>query len=105
MNRRESLRLMAGVAATAGTGMLAQGTAFAQAQPAADGGPFRLPPLGYSYEALEPHIDAQTMNIHHTKHHQAFITNLNPLAEKWPDLAKSPPEAILSDLSKVPEAI
>jgi Fe-Mn family superoxide dismutase len=67
--------------------------------------PFALPKLGYAYEALEPHIDAQTMNIHHTRHHQAFINNLNGLAPKWPELAKSKPDELLRDLAKAPEAI
>ncbi|MDP2358961.1 MAG: superoxide dismutase [Beijerinckiaceae bacterium] len=67
--------------------------------------PFSLPPLGYPYEALEPHIDAQTMNLHHTRHHQAFITNLNNLVEKWPELAKGTPDDVLRNLSKAPEAI
>jgi Fe-Mn family superoxide dismutase len=79
------------------------------AQPAAPAlaptGPFKLPPLGYAYEALEPHIDAQTMNIHHTKHHQAYVNAANGFAEKWPDLGKLAPEAIFADLTKVPEAI
>ncbi len=105
MNRRQSLQLMAGLAATAGTGFVAQGPALAQTAMPAATGPFKLPPLGYAYEALEPHIDATTMNIHHTRHHNAFITNLNQLVEKWPDLAKWSPEQILSDISKVPEAV
>jgi Fe-Mn family superoxide dismutase len=68
-------------------------------------GPFKLPPLGYPYDALEPHIDATTMNIHHTKHHQAYVNAANGFAEKWPELGKMTPEQALSDLSKVPEAI
>ncbi len=104
MNRRQSLTLLAGVAAAASLGggsrVLAQATA--PAQPA---GPFKLPELGYAYEALEPHIDSTTMTIHHQRHHGAFITNLNGLAGKWAELATLPPETIVSDLSKVPEAI
>ena len=45
---------------------------------------FTLPPLPYAYDALEPHIDAQTMEIHHTKHHQAYVNNLNAAIEKAP---------------------
>jgi superoxide dismutase, Fe-Mn family len=109
MNRRENLQLLAASAAVTAASALAGGSAFAQAmgqaQPAAPAaGPFKLPPLGYAYDALEPHVDAMTMNIHHTRHHQAFITNLNQLVEKWPDLGTMAPEAILADLSKVPEA-
>ena len=66
---------------------------------------FTLPPLGYPYEALEPHIDTATMNFHHKNHHNAFISNLNGLVEKYPDLATKPPEEILSNLSAVPEAV
>jgi Fe-Mn family superoxide dismutase len=111
MNRRNSLKLLAGSAAFAATSsLLNTGAAFAQAQPSpvgapAPAGPFKLPPLGYAYDALEPNIDAMTMNIHHTRHHQAFITNLNQLAERWPELGATAPEAILADLVKVPEAM
>src|ERR1051325_6770921 len=65
MNRRESLKLLAGAAVFAATPLTAW-TALAQQAPA---GPFQLPPLGYGFDALEPHIDAQTMMIHHDKHH------------------------------------
>ncbi|GLC35653.1 hypothetical protein PLESTB_000002400 [Pleodorina starrii] len=47
---------------------------------------FELPPLGYDYASLEPHVDAMTMNIHHTKHHQAYINNLNGALDKFPEL-------------------
>jgi Fe-Mn family superoxide dismutase len=107
MNRRDSLKL-AGTAAAglAALRLFGNATAGAQtAQPAAPAGPFKLPPLGYAYDALEPHIDAMTMNIHHTRHHQAFITNLNQLAQRWPELATMAPEAILGNLAKVPEAM
>ena len=76
---------------------------FAFAQEAAK--PFSLPPLGYPYEALEPHIDAQTMNIHHTRHHQAYVNNANAAVERWPELAKMKIEDVLRDLSKAPEAV
>ncbi|MGL4324995.1 MAG: superoxide dismutase [Beijerinckiaceae bacterium] len=80
----------------------AQAPAPAAAPPAPP--PFALPPLGYSYEALEPHIDTATMRVHHTGHHQAFITNLNNLAKDYADLSKLPAPQILSDLTVVPEA-
>ena len=76
---------------------------FAFAQDASK--PFSLPPLGYPYEALEPHIDAQTMNIHHTRHHQAYVNNVNAAVERWPELAKMKIEDVLRDLSKAPEAV
>jgi superoxide dismutase, Fe-Mn family len=95
MNRRQTLKLMAGAAAFASA---AASRALAQA-PA---GPFKLPPLGYPYEALEPNIDTTTMRIHHDNHHAAYVNNLNGLAGKWPDLAKKPMEEILANLSVVP---
>jgi len=66
---------------------------------------FELPKLPYAYDALEPYIDAQTMNIHHTKHHQAYITNLNAAIEKHPELEGKSLEELLSDLNAVPEDI
>jgi Fe-Mn family superoxide dismutase len=67
--------------------------------------PFKLPPLPYAYDALEPHIDAKTMEIHHTKHHQAYIDNANAALEKHPDLASKSVEELLGNLNAVPEDI
>ena len=64
-----------------------------------------LPPLPYAFDALEPHIDAQTMQIHHGKHHQAYVNNLNAALEKAPDLQGKPLEELLGKLDGVPEAI
>ena len=64
-----------------------------------------LPKLPYDYKALEPHIDAQTMEIHHTKHHQAYITNLNKALEGKPNLESKTIEALIADLNSVPEDI
>ncbi|MDP4001360.1 MAG: superoxide dismutase [bacterium] len=58
-----------------------------------------LPKLAYSYDALEPYIDKLTMEIHHTKHHQAYIDKLNVVLKKHPDLAEKPLEALLKDLN------
>lgn len=66
---------------------------------------FTLPPLGYDYAALEPHIDARTMEIHHTKHHQAYVNNLNAAIEKAPELKEKSLEWLLQNLPSVPEAI
>ena len=66
---------------------------------------FELPKLPYAVDALEPYIDAQTMTIHHDKHHQAYITNLNGAIEKHPELASKSLEALLKDLNAVPEDI
>ncbi len=63
-----------------------------------------LPPLPYDYAALEPHFDARTMEIHHTKHHQAYVTNLNAAIDGSP-LAGLSIESLISDLSQVPESI
>jgi Fe-Mn family superoxide dismutase len=67
--------------------------------------PFELPKLPYAYDALAPHIDAKTMEIHHSKHHQAYITNANNLLKDQPALAALEVNALIADLSKVPEAI
>ena len=67
--------------------------------------PFTLPPLPYAPDALEPHIDAQTMQIHHGKHHNAYVTNLNAALEKAPELADRSIEQLLADLNAIPEAI
>lgn len=66
---------------------------------------FQLPKLPYNYDALEPHIDAKTMEIHHSKHHQAYVTNLNGALEKAPELFNKTIEELVSDLTQVPEAI
>ncbi len=67
--------------------------------------PYQLPKLPYSYDALEPHIDARTMEIHHTKHHQTYINNVNAALEKYPALAAKSVEDLVRDLNAVPEDI
>ncbi len=67
--------------------------------------PFQLAPLPYGYDALEPFIDTTTMQIHHDKHHAAYVTNLNAAIEKHPELGSKSVEALLSDLNAVPEDI
>ena len=64
-----------------------------------------LPALAYAFEALEPHIDAQTMQIHHGKHHQAYVNNLNAAVEKAPEIASWSLEQLSRDIAKVPEAV
>ena len=64
-----------------------------------------LPPLPYDYSALEPHIDAQTMTLHHDKHHAAYVNNLNGALEKHPQLGSKSVEDLLRDLNSVPEDI
>lgn len=66
---------------------------------------FKLPELNYSYEALEPHIDSKTMEIHHTKHHQAYIDNVNKALEGQDKLKDLSVEELLKSLNEVPEEI
>ncbi len=77
----------------------------ARAQAPAASGPFSLPPLPYAASANEPSIDAQTMQIHHDLHHQAYVTNLNNALRDHGQLAAMPLEALLSKLNEVPESI
>jgi len=100
MNRRDTLKFLVGATAFAGTaGVLGRGAAFAQAKP------FTLPPLGYANDALEPNIDARTMQIHHDNHHAAYVNNLNNNVDKWPEMATKPIDEILSNLSAAPETV
>src|SRR5437868_1246097 len=66
---------------------------------------YELPKLPYPYDALEPHIDARTMEIHHTKHHQTYITNVNNALKDQPELAKKSVEDLIRDLNAVPENV
>ncbi len=66
---------------------------------------YELPPLPYDYAALEPHIDTETMHLHHDKHHQTYITNVNKALESHPDLAALPVEQLIADLNRVPDDI
>lgn len=66
---------------------------------------FQLPPLPYPFNALEPHIDARTMEIHHDKHHAAYTNNLNKALEEFPDLQNKTIEQLIGSLDSVPEKI
>jgi len=66
---------------------------------------YTVPALPYAFEALEPHIDARTMEIHHDKHHAAYVNNLNNALKDHPELAAKPVNELIADLSSVPEAI
>lgn len=66
---------------------------------------YKLPELPYAYDALEPHIDKETMNIHHTKHHNTYITNLNNAIEGHADLADKSIEELISNMDAIPEDI
>jgi Fe-Mn family superoxide dismutase len=66
---------------------------------------YEVPPLPYDYAALEPYIDEQTMHLHHDKHHQAYVTNLNGAIDKHPELGKHTPEDLLRNINSIPEDI
>jgi len=100
MTRRQAIKTTAFVTAAAAT----MSPAFAQPAPAA-GGPFSLPPLPYAFDALEPHIDARTMEIHHGRHHAGYVANLNKAVADMPDLAKKSVEDLVNGLDAVPEKI
>ena len=76
-----------------------------KAQAPAPSGPFKLPALGYAFDALEPHIDARTMEIHHDRHHQAYVNNLNKALEGQEALSQKTIEQIVRHLEDVPENI
>ncbi len=108
INRRQAIKTtaLASAAFAALPGAIAQPTGVLQPLiTTASSGPFTLPPLPYDYDALEPHIDAQTMQIHHDKHHAAYVANLNKAVAEFPDLGKKPVEDLLKDLNSVPEKI
>src|SRR4051812_42894181 len=116
INRRSALKTiaLAGAAcATSSSLPIANAqTAGAQSPSEAPRGPFVLPPLPYAFDALEPHIDARTMEIHHDKHHAAYVANLNKALSGWTDYLtrQNAPfvpglESLLKDLDSVPENI
>ena len=79
--------------------------ALAQAAAPAPTGPHQLAPLPYKFDALEPHFDAKTMEIHHDKHHATYVANLNKALADYPDLQKLSVEELCQNLDKVPEKI
>ncbi len=101
VSRRDVLRA-GGVALTAIAGLRASDL-FAAAVPVDDA--FTLPPLPYEADALEPHIDARTMTIHHDKHHAAYVKNLNEAVAKTPELKGKTLDELLKNLNDVPEAV
>ncbi len=105
MTRRQALKTTALASAALATlpGAIAQTNSTAPA--AAPSGPFTLPPLPYAYDALEPFIDAETMHIHHDKHHAAYVANLNKAVADIPQTITPPIENLLSNLSVVPESV
>jgi Fe-Mn family superoxide dismutase len=95
-------------AAAALSTSIALNRAFAQAPPPSGIGPiktYELPPLPYPPQALEPHIDAKTMEIHHGKHHAAYVNNLNAALKDHEQLAKMPLHELLAKVSEAPESV
>lgn len=105
LTRRDAIKLMGAGAALASLGVLPSSAAAQTPVVAATPQPFVLPKLGYAYDALEPHIDARTMEVHYTKHHAAYIANANKALSTYPELASLSGEAILADLTAIPEPI
>jgi Fe-Mn family superoxide dismutase len=104
LTRRDAVKILGAGAAMISLGAMISKAAGAGA-PAGTPQPFVLPPLGYAYDALEPQIDARTMEIHYTKHHQAYVTNANKALADHPELQSMTAEAILANLDGVPESI
>lgn len=108
MTRRQAIKATA-LAAAAATA--SRSIARGQADPSqalittAPTGPFTLPPLPYASDALEPHIDARTMEIHHDRHHKAYVDNLNKALAEFPDLNGKSVEELVRNLNAVPEKI
>lgn len=101
VSRREALKILGTAVAASGLGL--NHAIAAESAPAVLG--WELPALAFAYGALEPHIDAKTMEIHHTKHHQTYINNAKKLLDGHPDLLARGPEALVRDLAGVPDAI
>ena len=110
MNRRDALRTLTLGSAALAAGRLLPADARAAVAPAvldtpAPNGQFVLPPLPYAFDALEPHLDAQTMAIHHGKHHQAYVDNLNKALATAPEWASRSLDDLLRQLNTLPESI
>src|SRR5438045_5323905 len=104
MTRRQALRIA--TFTTAACAVTFQGRlAMGQASAPAPTGPFQLPKLPYAFDALEPHIDAKTMEIHHDKHHAAYVANLNKAVASQSGLSGKSEIELVRNLSQVPEAI
>jgi len=101
MTRRHLLGAAAGVA----TAALAPRIVVAQTPPAPAAGPFKVEPLAYPFNALEPHIDAKTMQIHHDLHHGAYVNNLNTIAKDNPQIAQMQIQDVLAKIGELPESI
>lgn len=105
MNRRSAIKHLGGAASALLLTETLRGEALVggQAPPAAPTGPFTLPPLPYAYDALEPSFDAATMHLHHDKHHQAYVNNLNTAVAAHPELAGKSLVELVTSWSSLPE--
>jgi superoxide dismutase, Fe-Mn family len=106
MTRRQAIKTtaLASVALAALPNALPQTNA-PSSMSTATSGPFTLPPLPYADDALEPYVDARTMQIHHDKHHAAYVANLNKAVAGFPEVGSQPVEDLLKNLNAVPEKI
>ena len=102
LTRRQALK---GTLLLGGSFFISTRVTRALAQATAPSGPFKLAPLGYAFDALEPYIDARTMEIHYTKHHAAYVNNLNKAVADYPELQKMSVEELVTNLDKVPEKV
>jgi len=102
MTRRDAVKTTFLTTAAISTAALPGGLLGQGAPPT---GPFKLPALPYAFDALEPHLDARTMEIHHDRHHQTYVTNLNKALEGQEALAKKTVEQLLRHIEDLPEAI
>jgi superoxide dismutase, Fe-Mn family len=105
VTRRDALKTLGAGAAVVGLAGISSHAATNSSKSASTTQPFALPKLGYAYDALEPHIDAQTMEIHYTKHHQAYITNANNALKSQASLQSKSAEEMMEDLNALPEAV
>jgi Fe-Mn family superoxide dismutase len=107
ITRRQAIKTtaLAAAAAVAVPGAIAQTPPAAAPATAAPTGPFTLAPLPYAFDALEPHIDARTMEIHHDKHHAAYVANLNKAMAEVPELRANSAEALLKAMVALPDKL
>lgn len=106
LSRRDALRLISGGVAAVGLASWGRAGTTESSAPGDSGRlGWELPPLPYAADALEPHFDVRTMEIHHGRHHQAYLTNALRLLEPHPELKARGPEAVIRDLAAAPESI
>ncbi len=105
MTRRTLLTVAAGATAIVATSRDGFSQSYDNTSAGGSSGPFQLPPLPYAASALEPSIDAQTVALHHGRHHAAYVANLNQAAKVAPEIAKRPIEHVLSRLGDLPDAV